>query len=80
VKKFFHVFLIVSAVGVLLFSFSAIKAQEKLADFEIIVTVTEKGVEMKSLHGCAWEKASWSAGRESSYSFKVDESGVSKVE
>ena len=74
------VFLFVLAVGVLLLSFSSMTAQEDLADFEIIVTVTEKGVEMKSSHGCAWTKTSWFAAGVSSYSFKVDERGVSKVE
>ncbi len=79
-KKAFHVFLFVLAVGVLLFSISSVPVQEELADFEIIVTVTEKGVEMKSNHGCAWVKTSWSVAGASTYSFKVDEHGVSKVD
>jgi len=77
-KKALHVFLFVIVVGVLLISISSVTAQEDLADFEIIVTVTEKGVEMKSNHGCAWKELSWSEAG-ASYSFKVDERGVSSI-
>ena len=79
-KKALKVFLLIFAFVVLIISISSITAQEDLSDFEIIVTVTAKGVEMKSNHGCAWEKLSFSKAGGTPYSFKLDEHGVSGID
>jgi hypothetical protein len=50
--------------------------KEELAHFEITVTVTKEGVELKSSRGCAWKEANYSSTGTESYSFTVDEHGV----
>lgn len=61
------------AAGALL---QASQEEIELADFEITVTVTPNGIELKSDHGCAWTEASYSGSGET-YSFAIDEYGVS---
>jgi len=56
------------------------QSNTNISDFEIIITVSSEGVQLKNVHGCAWIETSYSEGSVKKYSFKVDELGVYKVE
>jgi len=52
------------------------RSESKPVPFSIVVTQTDKGLEMKCQNGCAWKELTYSCGGKIPCSAVVDERGV----
>lgn len=76
-KKKFIVGLLITLATLFIAWEARSQSEAKPVPFSIVVTQTDKGLEMECQKGCAWKTLTYSCGGKVSCSATVDESGVS---
>jgi hypothetical protein len=75
-KSKFVVFVLIALATTIIAWQAKSRSEAKPVSFSIVVTQTDKGLEMKCQNGCAWKELTYSCGGKLPCSSVVDESGV----